>query len=70
MTSTHFYRVFFGGAEQVQLSFLLLLLDVLVAKTLQDYVRLLWLLETDHLDLFGGRQLDRLRQEDFADFTF
>lgn len=53
MTSTHFYRVLFGGAEQVQFSFLLLFLDVLVAKTLQDYVRLLWLLETDHLDLFG-----------------
>lgn len=53
----------------MQVSLLFLLLYVLVAKTLQNYVRLLRLVQTYHIDFFSCSQLDSFRQQDFTDFA-
>jgi hypothetical protein len=53
----------------MQVSLLFLLLDVFVAKTLQNYVRLLGFVQTDHVDFLRGGKLDGFREEDFADFA-
>lgn len=54
----------------MQVSLLFLLLDVFVAKTLQNDVRLLGFVQTDHVDFLCSGKLDGFWEEEFADFAF
>jgi hypothetical protein len=54
----------------MQVSLLFLLLDVFVAKALQNDVRLFGFVQTDHVDFLCSGKLDSFWEEDFADFAF
>ena len=53
----------------MQVSLLFLLLDVFVAKALQNDVRLFGFVQTDHVDFLCSGQLDSFWEQEFADFA-
>jgi hypothetical protein len=54
----------------MQISLLFLLLNVFIAKALQNDVRLFGFVQTDHVDFLCSGKLDGFWEEDFADFAF
>jgi hypothetical protein len=53
----------------MQVSLLFLFLYVFIAKTLQNYIRLLWFVQTYHVDFICSGQLDGFWEQEFADFA-